>query len=215
MRTKSQFKALFSVMALLLLTGFAFWATSKPAMRRAQEFYANRGTQTPASSPGSINDENPLTLSEVANRSSRVLLVECTSVDVRKSGGGNIFTFIDLKVLQTIKGSHADSSVTLRILGGRLGNQQVGVPSDMKIAKGDKVVVFLGPPDSGGYPIFYSEAVFKVAKNPLDNSEVVVPVPREVTLFRANNNLPYPETPDLLPLQDFIFSLSKLMKQPR
>lgn len=205
-------KALLSVLAVLLVGGFAFWATSKQAMRRTKEFEPNRATQTPASSTTSLNDENPLALAEVAKRSSRIVLVECTSIDVRKSGGGNIFTYIDLKVLQNIKGDHATNSVTVRILGGRLGNQQVGVPSDLNIAKGDKVIVFLGPADSGGYPIFYSEAVFKVAKNPLDNSEVIVPVPKGVTLFHANNNLRYSETPDLLPLQDFLFSLSKLMK---
>ncbi len=212
MRNKSLFKTLFPVLTLLLVAGFAFLTTSKHAMRRAKESYPNRATQTPASPTTSVNDENPLTLSEVAKRSSRILLAECTSIDVRKSGGGNIFTYIDLKALQDVKGDHGDGSVTLRILGGRLGNQQVGVPSDLKIAKGDKVVVFLGPSDSGGYPIFYSEAVFRVVKNPLDNSEVVVPVPKGVRLFRANDNLSYAETPELLPLQDFLFSLSKLMK---
>ena len=212
MKKKPLSKALLSVMAVLLVGGFAFWTTSKQAMRRTKEFEPNRATQTPASSTTSLNDENPLTLAEVAKRSSRIVLVECTSIDVRKSGGGNIFTFIDLKVLQNIKGTNAESSVTVRLLGGRLGNQQVGVPSDLKIAKGDKVIVFLGPADSGGYPVFYSEAVFKVAKNPLDNSEVIVPVPKGVALFHAKDNLRYAETPDLLPLQDFLFSLSKLMK---
>jgi hypothetical protein len=209
MRKRSLFKALFPVLALLLVAGFAVWTTSK---NRAKEFHPERATQTPAAATASLNDENPLSLAEVAKRSSRIVLAECTSIDVRKSGGGNIFTFIDLRVLQNIKGDHAESAVTLRILGGRLGNQQVGVPSDLKIAKGDKVVVFLGPPDSGGYPIFYSEAVFKVAKNPLDNSDVVLPVPKGVTLFHANNNVRYGETPDVLSLQDFLFSLSKLMK---
>lgn len=212
MKKKSLSKALLSLLAVLLAGGFAFWTMSKPAMRRTKEFEPNRATQTPASSTTSLNDENPLTLPEVAKRSSRIVLVECTSIDVRKSGGGNIFTFIDLKVLQNIKGNNAEPSVTLRILGGRLGNQQVDIPSELKIAKGDKVVVFLGPTDPGGYPIFYSEAVFKVAKNPLDNSEVVVPVPKGVTLFHANDNLRYAETPDVLPLQDFLFSLSKLAK---
>jgi len=212
MKKKPLSKALLSLLAILLAGGFAFWTTSKPVMRRTKEFEPNRATQTPASSTTSLNDENPLTLAEVAKRSSRIVLVECMSIDVRKSGGGNIFTFIDLKVLQNIKGDPAKSSVTVRILGGRLGNQQVGVPSDLKIAKGDKAIVFLGPPNSAGYPIFYSDAVFKIAKNPLDNSEVVVPVPQGITLFHANDNSRYAETPDLLPLQDFLFSLSKLVK---
>jgi hypothetical protein len=156
------------------------------------------------------DEPKALKTSELVKRSTRIVVAECKTVAVRKSPGGNIFTYIEFEVLQTIKGSFPSTSFTLRLFGGRIGNEQVDSPPIPTLNPGDKTVLLLGPNNSSGYPIFYSDGIFKVVTHPVNKSEIIIPKPKGLPLFRAKSDTAYAQEPELLPLEDFLFSISKV-----
>lgn len=161
---------------------------------------------------GSVGDERRMTTLEIAKASQRTVLARCESVDVREVGGGNIFTFYEFEVLDVLKGEKGSRDLTLRILGGRIGNRQITPAVNVDFVPGQKYVLFLGPTNSAGYPTTAAQSVFHVRTSPLDKSEVVTPLPTGLKLYDAKDGRRYTETPDLLPLEDFLFSIRKLDK---
>jgi hypothetical protein len=172
--------------------------------------FAAVATPEPQQTSSSADEPKSLKTSELVTRSTRIVVAECKTVGVRKSPGGNIFTFIEFKILRTIKGSFPTTSFTLRLFGGRLGNEQVDSPPIPTLNPGDKTVLLLGPDNSAGYPIFYPDGIFKVVTHPVNKSEIVIPKPKGLPLFRAKSDKAYAEEPELLPLEDFLFSISKV-----
>ncbi len=167
--------------------------------------------QNSAQSPvGAVGDERRRTTLEVAKSSRRTVLARCRSVDVREDAGGNIFTFYEFEVLQKLKGGAGENSFTLRLLGGRVGNAEVTPVLDVGFVPGKKYVLFLGRENDEGYPTIASQSIFQVMTSPLDKREVVSPSPTGLNLYEATSGRKYVETPDLLLLEDFLFSIKKL-----
>jgi len=63
-----------------------------------------------------------------------------------------IYTFYTLSVLQGVKGNKGATTITLRELGGTVGNISSIVPGMPSFQKGEEVVVFLTQKDAAGYP---------------------------------------------------------------
>jgi len=183
--------------------------------------FTAQGQKTPAAgqSPteahqpvNEVGDEKKRTTKEVLNLSRRAVLARCRSVDVREAAGGNIFTFYEFDVLETLKGGEGSDSITLRILGGRVGNSEVTPVLNVEFVPRQKYVLFLGRENAEGYPTIASQSVFQVRVSPLDKGEVVTPSPTGLTLYNARDGRKYMDTPDLLSLEDFLYSIRKLGK---
>lgn len=209
------------VLTLLALVAASALHPAGVAPRTAGAFHAAPGGQVPAATQprapsrpglGSVGDERRMTTLEIAKASQRTVLARCESVDVREVEGGNIFTFYEFEVLDVLKGEKGSRDLTLRILGGRIGNRQITPAVNVDFVPGQKYVLFLGATNSAGYPTTAAQSVFQVKTSPLDKSEVVAPLPTGLKLYDAKNGRRYADTPDLLPLEDFLFSVRKLDK---
>ena len=187
--------------------------TAQPRALASQETAAAAEPTRQAWRPvGQAGDEKKRTTLEVARLSRRAVLARCRSVDVREALGGNIFTFYEFDALETLKGEEVAGGFTLRVLGGRLGDSEVTSALNVEFVPGQKYVLFLGRENSGGYPTIASQAIFQVRVSPLDKSEVVFPSPTGMPLYNARDGRRYSDTPDLLSLEDFLYSIRKQVK---
>jgi|SRR3972149_604210 len=162
------------------------------------------------SQPGKAGDLRDLTTLEVARLSSRIVFAKCRSSDVREVTGGNIFTFSEFDVFQTVKGSFPKDRFILRLLGGRIGNVEVDAPFTPRFTPGKEVVLFLGRDNADGYPTIFPQGVFEVCTKPKTEEKIVVPNPTDIPLFHARDNTAYSTLPKFTPLEDFLFSIGKL-----
>lgn len=93
------------------------------------------------------------TLPELTKRADAIVLgrvVSATSSwDAAKK---EIYTYFTLTVSQPVKGARMGESITIRQLGGTVGNIASIVPGMPSFKKGEEVVLFLTQKDAAGYP---------------------------------------------------------------
>ncbi len=94
-----------------------------------------------------------LTLQELTKKATSIVVgkvVDATSSwDAAKK---EIYTFYTVSVSQPVKGSKAGETITIRQLGGAVGNIASVVPGMPSFKKGEEVVLFLTQEDAAGYP---------------------------------------------------------------
>ena len=181
--------------------------TASPSIRVSTHQASNRNENLP--SYDEVGDVRPLTTLQVFNLSTRVVLAKCRSIEVRQVTGGNIFTFLEFEIIDVIKGP-SDKVLTLRLLGGRVGDTEISSSNIPSFKTGEEVVLFLGRENTDGYPTVFPQGVFRVRTNSTSNTKIVVPRPTGLRLFNAQDDKPYSTPPAPLPLQDFLLSLRKL-----
>ena len=93
-----------------------------------------------------------MSLKDLARKSDAVVMARVEDQVARYDADKEIYTYITLKVLDPVKGSHMDDLITIRQLGGIVGNIASVVPGMPTFQKGDEVVVFLTQRDKAGYP---------------------------------------------------------------
>ena len=159
--------------------------------------------------PGFVSDALevvPLTTAQALARADRVLYVRATGNEVKRGIGNNIFTYSKFSLIQAIKGTAA-SEVTLRLLGGRIGNDVIVGPLNVEFAVGDRFVLFLGKDNAEGYPMLIPQAIYAVKS--LDGVDVVDPSPTGIALYHARDQRAYSGPAAHPPVEDFIYSLAK------
>lgn len=212
------FIGLFTVLALLVLVRVMgqkeqvqpqvqVSPTTSPRAKEQPRSEIQSSPQSPLRGMLSVRDLSTL---RVAELSDRIVLAKCRAVDVRELAGGNIFTFSEFEVLENVKGNSDENSFTLRLLGGRVGNVEITSPISRDFNPGEKYVLFLGATNADGYPTIAPQAIFEVRINPVDKNESIVPNPTGLRLHRAKDKQRYSAPPEHLPLEDFLFSLSKV-----
>lgn len=94
-----------------------------------------------------------LSLQELTKRSDSIVMARVDdAVASWDAGHKEIYTYITLSVLQPVKGDKGATTITLRQLGGTVGNIASVVPGMPSFKKGEEVVVFLTQKDAAGYP---------------------------------------------------------------
>lgn len=103
-----------------------------------------------------------MTVRDLAKKSETIVLARVEDESARQEAGSKeIYTYITLRVLDGVKGSKAngnskkptaDEFITIRQLGGTVGNLISVVPGMPTFQKGEEVVVFLSAKDQAGYP---------------------------------------------------------------
>lgn len=102
------------------------------------------------------------TVSDLAKKSESIVLARVEDESARmEEGTKEIYTYITLRVLEDVKGAKrndnaknpkAEEMITIRQLGGSVGNLISVVPGMPTFRKGEEVVVFLSQKDRAGYP---------------------------------------------------------------
>jgi len=101
-----------------------------------------------------------MSLRDLAKNSDSIVLARVEDQSARYDANKEIYTYITLRVLDPVKGMKAehgknvtpDQLITIRQIGGIVGNIASVVPGMPKFVKGEEVVVFLSKKDSAGYP---------------------------------------------------------------
>jgi hypothetical protein len=103
------------------------------------------------------------TVSDLAKKSESIVLARVEDETARMDEGTKeIYTYVTLRVVEGVKGSKKNDNaknpkggeelITIRQLGGTVGNLISVVPGMPTFRKGEEVVVFLSAKDRAGYP---------------------------------------------------------------
>jgi len=91
-------------------------------------------------------------MKDLAVKSSAVVVGRVEDVVARYDTNKEIYTYITIRVSDSVKGSHKDDVITIRQLGGVVDHIASVVPGMPTFKKGEEVVVFLSQKDKEGYP---------------------------------------------------------------
>jgi hypothetical protein len=105
-----------------------------------------------AASTASATTVQRLSLKDLAKNSASIVRAKVEDLVARYDTNKEIYTYITLRVLEPVKGSNKDEVLTIRQLGGTVGNIASIVPGTPTFKKGEEVVVFLSRNDVAGYP---------------------------------------------------------------
>jgi hypothetical protein len=152
-------------------------------------------------------DVRSVSTSELTRISAAIALVRCRSVEAREEDG-NIFTFITFDVERQVKGA-STPEITLRLIGGRVGNVIVPGLADIGFRTGRQYVVFMGKPNLAGYPTISPQGVFMV-RTADDGGLFVDPAPDGLPIWSAASGKPFAAAPSRVRLDDFLLSLKQL-----
>jgi hypothetical protein len=159
---------------------------------------------------GSALEVVPHTTPELVHLAHRIALAEVKQSHVGEALG-NIFTFTDFKVVRMLKGAIADGDFTLRLHGGRMGDREIEGVLKIDFHPGERFILFLGKDNASGYPTILPSALFRVRKSA--GTDVVEPSPAGLTLYRAKDHTQYQGHPELVPLDDFLYSLERVVAE--
>lgn len=93
-----------------------------------------------------------MSLRDLAKKSDAIMLARVEDETARYDTNKEIYTYVTLRVLEPVKGPKADAVITIRQLGGTVGDIASIVPGTPSFKKGEEVVVFLTKNDTAGYP---------------------------------------------------------------
>lgn len=86
----------------------------------------------------------------------------------------DIFTFVTLDQVQTLSGSYSAPTVTLRFLGGQVGNDVLQVSGSPNFAANQQVIVFVQGNGRSMVPVVgWSQGVFRVGRDSATGQQVV------------------------------------------
>lgn len=94
-----------------------------------------------------------LSMKDLSKNSAAIVRAEVVDSDARYDADKEIYTYVTLRVLEPVKGSHKDDVITIRQLGGVVDNIASIVPGMPTFKKGEEVVVFLTGNTKAGYPM--------------------------------------------------------------
>ena len=141
--------------------------------------------------------------------SKRVALVEVVSSEAQEGEAGNIFTLTRFRALTRLKGTLPDNFTT-RVIGGQIGERQINSPLLRTFVPSHQYVLFAGPDNARGFVTLSPSGVVPVLKDPKSGASVVQG-PFTLPLFRKASGEPYRSVPLVIPLDDFLFSLKRLI----
>ncbi len=105
---------------------------------------------------GAIASSGPeIPLEDMVRGAHRIVIGEVTSVEARWDLGGRfIWTFVTLETQQVLKGQATGSELTIRVMGGKIGETALAVSETPTFSKGEKVLVFLHENTTGLFDVF-------------------------------------------------------------
>ena len=90
---------------------------------------------------------------DLSKKSDSIVMAKVTDVySTQDAVSKEIYTYINLNVLESVKGAKGEKTITIRQLGGSVGNLISVVPGMPGFKTGEEVVVFLSVRDREGYP---------------------------------------------------------------
>ncbi|MGH7681529.1 MAG: hypothetical protein ACRENN_06035 [Candidatus Eiseniibacteriota bacterium] len=93
------------------------------------------------------------TMGDLAKRSASIVRAKVEGQYSRRDDiNHEIYTYTTINVLEPVKGAASEKQITIRQLGGTVGNLTSYVPGMPTFRAGEEVVLFLSQRDRAGYP---------------------------------------------------------------
>lgn len=94
------------------------------------------------------------TTADLVAEAEHVCCARCEKIEARKDPRtGLIFTHVTLRLLEDLKGRSAGAEIRLRIVGGRIGNEETIVAGMPRFHEGGESVLLLGKTNRAGFPV--------------------------------------------------------------
>lgn len=85
-----------------------------------------------------------------------------------------IYTFVDISVSKVLKGSIQGQTITLRVLGGAVGNIGMVVVDSPTYAVGQEIILLLGPNPQSSFPVVgFNQGKFTIEVDPATQQKTV------------------------------------------
>jgi len=159
----------------------------------------------------------PLSERDLTKRATVIVIGEVEDVYSEfNRDGGTIYTFAKLRVTRSLKGEIDSEHITLRQVGGTVGEQTIVLPGAPSYAIGEEILVFAGPfAQSDAYGvlgIFYGkydiETDAQTGRKTVNGPSFATKHYDPDTLME----LPGRERPDTVELDDFISEIESYLR---
>ncbi len=154
---------------------------------------------------------------DVANRSENIVVAKCVSNESRWNEQGSlIFTYVTFQVHDTVQGENTEDKLTLRFLGGRVGDTVQTVPDMPQFADNEEVMLFLGPKNRSGYRTLSSieNGVLRIKTDSETGKKLITSPTTGIRLYDLNTGKPMSTTYNNgVLLEDFNYSLKKAIEK--
>ena len=175
-----------------------------------QEQEESTSSTTSDDEMGPVNSQS---IRDYIVHSHQIVMVKCRSSKALMVSklGNNIFTFTKFDVLKVLKGNNIGNRITLRFIGGKVGNIEDIVEPDMpRFMPGEETVLLLGKKNMDGYPTFIFQ--FRINMDVNKTKKVVITPVNGIPMYNAISGLPHTKNPKTIYLKDFLYSLDKLLQ---
>lgn len=161
-----------------------------------------------ATSPASATTVKKMSLRDLATKSNAIALAKVEDATARYDSNKEIYTYVTLRVLEPVKGPKADALITIRQLGGVVGDIASIVPGTPTFKTGEEVVVFLTKNDASGHPwvMGLQQGKYTVSADAKGHKSVRNEMDG-LTLLRPDGKTIEGETSKAQPLQAFLDGL--------
>lgn len=150
---------------------------------------------------------------DTAKRSENIVLARCISSESKWNDEGSlIFTYVTFQIEDTIKGEDAEDEITLRLIGGQVGDQILSAPDIPNINEDEEVILFLGPKNKAGYPTLTNmkNGVLRIYTDDVTGQGNVITPTTGIPIYKENSSKAISGTQDSkILLEDFIYSLKE------
>jgi len=150
---------------------------------------------------------------QIAEKSDYIVVARCTSSESKwDEQKAFIFTYTTFSIDEYIKGNGIGEEITLRIIGGQVGDQKLKTPHIPEFNEGEEVILFLAPKNKFGYHNLISmmNGVLRIHTDKTTGEEIINTKTTGIKMFEKNTNKGISQQQDGgVLLEDFIFSLKK------
>ena len=154
---------------------------------------------------------------DVAKRSEAIVVARCISSESRWNDEGTlIFTYVTFEIQDTIKGKDPKDKLTLKLIGGQVGDVIQTVPDLPAFNEEGEVMLFLGPINKDGYPTLASmkNGALQIQTDIKTGQKIVTTPTSGLEIYREDTEreISSQEAEGVL-LEDMIYSLRKALNQ--
>jgi hypothetical protein len=150
---------------------------------------------------------------DIARSSDSIVVAKCISAESKWNEQGSlIYTYITFQVQDNVKGETSRENLTLRFLGGRVGDTVQSVPDMPQFSENEEVLLFLGPKNRSGYHTLSSieNGVLRIKTDPETGKRLITSPTTGIQLYKRNTDEPMSRPySNGVSLEDFNYSLKK------
>ena len=114
-----------------------------------------------------------MSVAQIARSARLIVRVECVA-NFTSWDAGEVWTFTSFEIESSWKGAPPAARITVRLLGGRVGNLTSSVSGVPRFRPGEKVVLFLEPSSRGDFSVVsWMQGTFRIRRDARTGKESV------------------------------------------